>query len=223
MQIRQEMIKATEREVPAIVLENGAGCGGVVIVHGYGGSKEELLGLAWRVAHAGFNAVCIDLGGHGEHQALLDGKIYADVEAAVSWCRRFGKVAVIGHSLGGRLALLSTADYRIGLSPALGASFAEETREGLREFRSYRVRDGKKAGFLDVLEELPLWREKGEANELIIYAEREIEEIKAQCELLQKSDIRMIPAALHRDIFLHEEVYSKVGEQLKRWFGQAAE
>ncbi|MBI2081597.1 MAG: alpha/beta fold hydrolase, partial [candidate division NC10 bacterium] len=114
--------------VPAYLLEPGRPTGGIALAHGYGGSKEQMLGLAAHLAEAGFAACCPDLRGHGEHPALLGPGIVQDLEAAVNYCRRYGRVAALGHSLGGRLALMSSADLLIAVSPAIPKRPSEEGR-----------------------------------------------------------------------------------------------
>jgi alpha-beta hydrolase superfamily lysophospholipase len=69
--------------------------GAVVEVHGYGGFKEETLGLAWRIAEKGFTTGVIDLRGHGEHLLDLDKNILSDLETAISHFRYYGKVTAL--------------------------------------------------------------------------------------------------------------------------------
>ena len=76
-------------------------------------NKKEQLGPGWRVAEAGLLACVIDLRGHGEHSFPLDELAGSEIDAAIRYCRSFGNVTAIGHSLGGRLALLSDADFCI--------------------------------------------------------------------------------------------------------------
>src|SRR5208337_1469406 len=105
MKIEREFIQADGFNIPCVTLTPGVSQGAAVIVHGYGGCKEEQLGLAWRVAEVGITACAIDQRGHGEHELSLDEHVLQDVEAAIAYCRRFGRVAAIGHSSGGRLSL----------------------------------------------------------------------------------------------------------------------
>ncbi|MCE7699077.1 MAG: alpha/beta fold hydrolase [Methanobacterium paludis] len=113
MDIKRDLIEGEEFKLPCIQFTPSKSKGAAVIVHGYGGSKEEQLGLAWRVALKGITTCAIDIRGHGENPNSLDRNILTDLEVAISYCRQFGKVAAIGHSLGGRLALVSSADYAV--------------------------------------------------------------------------------------------------------------
>lgn len=60
-----------------------------------------------------FHYRSIDLRGHGEHPLDLDIDILSDVETAIMHFREMGKVTAVGHSLGGRLSLISSADYSL--------------------------------------------------------------------------------------------------------------
>ncbi len=99
------------------------------MVHGYGGWQvDEMLGLAVRATELGLASFAIDLRGHGANSTLFDADLVADVETAVVHARRCGRVAAIGHSLGGRLALVSSADFALAISPAIASSYGPRTR-----------------------------------------------------------------------------------------------
>ena len=80
-------------EVPACLLRPPSPAAGVAIAHGYGGCKEHMLGLAARVAERGLAACVFDIRGHGEHPAPLDAAMLEDLEAILTFLRRFGRVA----------------------------------------------------------------------------------------------------------------------------------
>jgi predicted alpha/beta-fold hydrolase len=65
MDIENRFLPGDGCKVPAILIQPEDPIGAAVIVHGYGGNKEEQLGLGWRVAEAGLVACVIDLRGHG--------------------------------------------------------------------------------------------------------------------------------------------------------------
>jgi len=91
MEIEKEMIGGDGFEVPCVTLKPSNSKGAVVVVHGYGGFKEETLGLAWRIAEKGFTTGAIDLRGHGEHMLDLDEKILSDLETAITHFKPYGK------------------------------------------------------------------------------------------------------------------------------------
>jgi len=220
METGREDLPGDGYRIPAVVIRPPRPRGAAVIIHGYGGNKEEQLGLGWRVAEAGLAAFVIDLRGHGEHPLELDGAVASDLEAAIRSCRRFGNVVAIGHSLGGRLALLSTADHCIALSPSLSRKYGMQTQEMLRTLRSNRVRPPAIETLLAVQEALPVW-EPGSSDALLLYAERDAPEIAGGCRDLLPAGARVleIPGATHGDIFLRERAFAAVLEQVRAWYG----
>ncbi len=83
---------------------------GVVLVHGFTGTPYEVGFLGQQLAHAGFTVRAPRLPGHGTSVEDLDRTRWEDwaeaVERAVDAMRiRCGRVAVVGQSLGGLLAL----------------------------------------------------------------------------------------------------------------------
>ena len=66
MEIERETIYGDGFTVPCVTFKPSNSRGAVILVHGYGGSKEEILGLAWRIAENRFTTCAIDLRGHGE-------------------------------------------------------------------------------------------------------------------------------------------------------------
>jgi alpha-beta hydrolase superfamily lysophospholipase len=120
VKIESMIIEGDNLQVPTIRIIPNDPIGAAVIVHGYGGSKEEQLGLAWRVAGSGLATYAIDLRGHGQHPLELDDAVKDDAELAIQYARSHGSVVAMGHSLGGRLALMSSADFAIGTSPPTG-------------------------------------------------------------------------------------------------------
>lgn len=137
--------------VPAYLFEPERARGGVAVAHGYGGCKEQMLGLAAHLGEAGWASLVFDLRGHGEHPAPLDQGLLGDLEAALGYLRRYGKVVAVGHSLGGRLALGSSADCVISISPAVGRRPSEEGRQMLLAFGSTAVRSPHPGYILELL------------------------------------------------------------------------
>lgn len=88
---------------------------GVVLVHGFTGSPFEVRYLGEQIARAGYSVHGPLLPGHGTQLADLDTKVWSDwvghVEAAVdAMAARYPRVALIGQSLGGLLALYTAAN-----------------------------------------------------------------------------------------------------------------
>lgn len=88
----------------------GDGAIGVVCVHGFTGTPYEMRYLGERLARAGFSVHGVRLPGHGTRVEDLDQTTWSDwadaVEDAYDSLRRTcNRVAVVGQSLGGLLAL----------------------------------------------------------------------------------------------------------------------
>jgi fermentation-respiration switch protein FrsA (DUF1100 family) len=220
MMIRQMFIEDGDLMVPAIQISPPDPVGGAVVVHGYGGSKEEQLGLAWRVANSGLVTYAIDLRGHGQHPLALDDAAQDDVGLAIGQARGSGKVVTIGHSLGGRLALMSDSDFAIGISPPLDSSYSARTEELLKKLRGYRVRTERPGTVLDLLAKLPSWEDRDEKSSMIIYGSRDVPEIVTSCERLRatKENVIRIEDALHSDTYNLERTFEVVTRKLSQWF-----
>lgn len=214
------LVQKNEKTIPAVKIVPLQPVGSVVLVHGYGGCKEEDLGLAWRIAEKGLVVCAIDLCGHGENLSFLHKDMLVELETAIEHCRQYGKVATIGHSLGGRLSLLSSADFVIGISPALNTKYSETTCDNLETFRSYRVREKSFNSFIKIIGQLPVWQPDKAQPTLILFGTRDIPEIVQDCRKLQAQgfQVQEIDAAFHNDIYLHEETFRAINKQLKLWF-----
>jgi dienelactone hydrolase len=213
------VIEGKNLQVPTISIIPKDPVGAAVIVHGYGGSKEEQLGLAWRVAGSGLAIYAIDLRGHGQHPRELDDDVKDDVELAIQYARRHGSVVAIGHSLGGRLALMSSADFAIGISPPLDGSYGARTEELLKKLRGYRVRPDHPGKVFGLLANIADWEDKEESRSMIIYGSRDVPEIVATCDALRekKTNVLRIENALHSDTYLLEKTFEGIEIQLQSW------
>ena len=221
MNIKREIIQADGLRIPCVILTPPVSHGAAVLVHGYGGCKEEQLGLAWRVAETGITACVIDHRGHGEHPLPLDEDVLQDVETAIKYCRRFGKVVGIGHSSGGRLCLICSADFAIGISPALKTTYSEETQRLITDLRSYRVRESFHGVNFQVLKNLSVPQSIDNMRALILFGSRDVPEIVSSCKDLQAKGNHVVEIyqAMHNDIFLLEETFRHVVKKLGEWFG----
>ncbi|MEW6171970.1 MAG: alpha/beta fold hydrolase [Bacillota bacterium] len=134
--LRQTLIAGT----PAYLLTPENEKGPAVILHGYGGVKEEVLGLGFALAGAGWKAYLPDLPGHGAHPEPLSAK---SVRKFVAALKTFAFRAAIGHSLGGRIAMALGTGRLCLLSVPLDARFDGRKSDLLRVLRARRVREAK--------------------------------------------------------------------------------
>lgn len=160
MEIRRiEDCKATDgTALPAyLLLPEGDPRGAAVVAHGYGSCKEAFLGLGVKVAEGGWAALVIDLRGHGEHAAPLSEEIVGDINGAVAYARQLWPglpVAAVGHSLSGRLALMSDADMLVAISPAVPSKPSVEGREVLTKLSATKVNQPSPDAVLQLLQAL---------------------------------------------------------------------
>ena len=144
--------------IPAYLIQPAQPRAGVAVCHGYGGVKEEMLGLTTRLAEHGFAALAFDLRGHGENYAPIGPEVTLDFAAAIAYVRRFGAGFAVGHSLGGRLALMSDADAVVAVSPAVVQEVSPMGKWMFENFPSPTVREpysGYVVELLDALGDVP--------------------------------------------------------------------
>ena len=222
MKIKREIIMAKGFSIPCVLLEPSVSHGATVVVHGYGGCKEEQLGLAWRIAGAGMTTCVIDHRGHGEHELPLNENVSQDVETAITYCRHFGKVAAIGHSSGGRLCLTSSADFAVGISPALSTAYTPETQRLISNMRGYRVRESYPGVNFELLRKAPVPQHLDNSRTLLLFGSRDVPEIVSSCKEFKAkgNHVVEIDGAFHNDIFLLEESFEHVVTKLREWFGK---
>jgi pimeloyl-ACP methyl ester carboxylesterase len=99
--------RVTVNDVELEIIEDGAGNGDrLLLVHGFGGSKEDFTHYLPRLAATGWHAVSPDLRGHGGSSKPHDEAAYSlkqladDIDAlldALGW----DTAIVLGHSMGG--------------------------------------------------------------------------------------------------------------------------
>jgi pimeloyl-ACP methyl ester carboxylesterase len=203
--------------IPAYLLAPDSPCGGAVLIPPYGSTKEQTLGIAVAIGDAGIASLSIDLCGHGENRTALGPVMRDEIESAVRYVRRFGRAAAIGISLGGRLALMSSADCMVAISPAVVAEISAQGKWMFENFPSPAVREPYSGYVIELLELLgPVPAHDRPC--LLLYAERDIPAIlqgaaglKAN---LSRSDLRYVTTDLRPDI-THENGLIRY---LPRWF-----
>lgn len=142
----------------------------VVLLHGFTGSAQSWEGLTERLVAAGWRVIAPDLPGHGATRGSQDPerfrieRVAADVIALCS-ALDSGPIALLGYSMGGRLALYTALAYPQQVralilesaSPGLADADERAARRAADEALAERIeRDGIEA-FVDHWENLPLF------------------------------------------------------------------
>lgn len=177
--------------LPAVLLEPPAPQGGAVVSHGYGGTKEDMLGLALALAVRGWATIAIDLRGHGAHPAAVDAGFLDDVNGALDQVRHFGETVAVGHSFGGRLALASEADRAIGISPSIFGGISAAGQAMMEAFTAPRVREQRPGYLLEVATAIPAIRDDGKPR-LVVYSEADVPGILAGLQALSLSNLQRV-------------------------------
>jgi dienelactone hydrolase len=215
---RVTTLAATDgHSIPAYLLVPDSARGGAVLIPPYGAAKEHMLGIAVTLGEAGVAALATDLCGHGENRAAIGPGMLDEVESAVRYVRRFGRTAALGISLGGRLALMSSADCMVAISPSVVAAVSPQGKWMFETFPSPAVREPYPGYVLELLDTLgPVAPHDRPC--LLLYAERDIpailegaKELKAN---LSKSELRYVTSYLHPEV-QHENGFIRY---LPRWF-----
>src|SRR6266852_2582701 len=159
--------------IPALLFAPDSPRGGVAVCPGYGGTKESMLAVAAAIAEKGLAVLVFDPCGHGENMTDIGPGMRDEQEAAVRYLRRFGSVAATGISLGGRLALMSSADCMAGISPAVVSQISPQGKWMFENFPSPSVREPYSGYVIELLDALgPVGGHDRPC--LLLYAERDI-------------------------------------------------
>ncbi len=214
---RINITAADAHTIPAFLLAPAKPRGGALLIPPYGGSKEHMLGLTVALAETGWATLTIDLCGHGENFTALGTLMAQEVEEALKYLRRFGVTAAAGLSLGGRLALASSADAMVAISPSVIMEMSPQGKWMFENFPSPGVREPYPGYVIKLLEELgPVHGHERPC--LILYAERDIPAImNGAAELkrvLPQAEVRHITKDIRPDV-QHENGFIRY---LPRWF-----
>ena len=160
--------------IPALLLTPDVPPGaGAVVIHPYGGTKEQMLAVALALTEKGIACLLPDLCGHGENHAEIGVGMLDEMEAGIRYARRLGPILAVGISLGGRLALMSSADCMVAISPAVVSEISPQGKWMFENFPSPAVREpysGYVTELLDKLGPVP----KHARPCLLLYSERDI-------------------------------------------------
>ena len=149
------------RGVPIRFSVAGRGDRDVLLVHGSGAHRLWWHLLIPQLVASGLRVISVDLSGHGDsgHRSEYDGEVWGEEILAVIWATGSSRPLVVGHSLGGRLTLMTAGahpDAFAGLvlidtplrpPPSYQAAVAAGRRQRPRQERRYQSRDEIMARF----------------------------------------------------------------------------
>ncbi len=205
--------------IPAIMLTPEKAATAVLLLPPYGGGKEQMLGLAVAIGERGLACLSIDNCGHGENQAAIGAPAYVDeMESGITYLRQWWpRVACSGISLGGRLALMSSADCMVAISPAVVAEISPQGKWMFENFPSPSVREPYSGYVNELLKAMGPVKPHDRAC-LLLYSERDIPMIlngaKELHELLPRSEVRHVTQEIRPDV-QHDNGMIRY---LPRWF-----
>jgi esterase/lipase len=217
MDITRNFYNINSSTIPVIEITPSNYNAQILLLPSYGGCKEEILGFGFRLAEDNYKCICVDLRGHGENQSLYDEQLLNDVNKLVDSMYSEKPTIVIGHSLGGRIALLSNGDIKIGISPALEKSYSEQTMKIIKNMRQHRVRECDQNINFIYLSNLPYVNDLLKSNDLIVYCKKDVPEIVTGISNLRKffNNIVEVDQSIHSDIFLNENLITAIKNHLE--------
>ena len=170
-----------------------------VVIHGYGGNKEEILGLAIHLATNLDSKICVfDLPGHGHQENQLNLKnALASLSDALKTLDN--PSFAVGHSLGARLALMRELSVVTAISPPLDVHFEGNRKDLLRVMRTRRVKEESPfSGSDEIISQDCKLAEKT----LLLKADQELATVNSFCEKWQDRNIdcHKIKNTSHLDI-----------------------
>jgi pimeloyl-ACP methyl ester carboxylesterase len=203
--------------IPAYLLAPDSAQGGAVLIPPYGATKEHMLGIGVTLGEGGIATLTIDLAGHGENRTAIGPVMRDEVESAIRYVRRFGPTAALGISLGGRLALMSSADCMVAISPSVVTAISPQGKWMFETFPSPAVREPYPGYVVELLDALGPMAPHDRPC-LLLYAERDIPAILQGAEglkaSLSKSELRYVTSDLHPEV-QHDNGFIRY---LPRWF-----
>ncbi len=147
--------------------------GGALVMHPYGGTKEQMLGVALALVEKGIACLLPDFCGHGENHAEIGVGMLQEMESGIEYTRRFGPTTAVGISLGGRMALMSSADCMVAISPAVVAEISPQGKWMFENFPSPAVREPYSGYVTELLNKLGPVPQHARPC-LLLYSERDI-------------------------------------------------
>ena len=115
---------------------------GVLIAHGFAGSKQLMLGYAYTLAHAGYATILWDFDGHGANSVPLGESLLQNLEVAYTALLEQPQVdpdrlALLGHSMGSGVVMTAGIEHldRFAATVAVSPTNADVTPQAPRNLQ----------------------------------------------------------------------------------------
>ncbi|NJM78318.1 MAG: alpha/beta fold hydrolase [Acaryochloridaceae cyanobacterium RU_4_10] len=101
---------------------------GILIAHGFAGSKQLMFGYGYTLAHNGYGVLLLDFDGHGANAAPLDkGNLQNNFKTALAVLKRQpeidpDKIGILGHSMGSRVVMVGGIEQAKAISAVVAIS-----------------------------------------------------------------------------------------------------
>jgi pimeloyl-ACP methyl ester carboxylesterase len=106
-------------------------CPGILVAHGFAGSKQLMFGYGEVLAHNGYGVLLLDFDGHGENAAPLSkNSLEHNFETALTVLRHQpeidpDKIGLLGHSMGSRVVMVGGIEQSDLISAVVAVSPTE--------------------------------------------------------------------------------------------------
>jgi len=182
-----------------------------LILHGYGGSKEEMLPLGLGLAKKEISSTIIDLPGHGMRDEFFT---FEAVQRSVALELKSmpDECVIIGHSLGAIIA--SGEDRRaVLISPPLQLYFEGAKRELLKVLRVRNVKEETYfSGLKSILRKIDFQLKNG--SSYVVYGDNDLRTVIDYADKARDSGVetRVITDCNHLDILNSYDLPEVVGD-----------
>jgi pimeloyl-ACP methyl ester carboxylesterase len=101
---------------------------GILVAHGFAGSKQLMFGYGYTLAHNGYGVLLLDFNGHGENAApLAKNKLQQDFSTALTVLKAQpeidpNKIGLLGHSMGSQVVMLAGIEQSKIISAVVAVS-----------------------------------------------------------------------------------------------------
>jgi pimeloyl-ACP methyl ester carboxylesterase len=101
---------------------------GILVAHGFAGSKQLMFGYGYTLAHNGYGVLLLDFNGHGENAApLAKNKLQQDFSTALTVLKAqpeidSNKIGLLGHSMGSQVVMLAGIEQSKAISAVVAVS-----------------------------------------------------------------------------------------------------